>query len=138
MKRRVIGIGGLFFKSGDPEKLKKWYADHLGIKTDQYGGIFAWRAAEGNDELRTTVWSPFAEHTKYYEPSSREFMVNYRVENLEELLTELKKEGIQPVGDMDVNEFGKFAWIMDPDGTKLELWEPADKAMMSPVLNKSE
>lgn len=138
MKRRVTGIGGVFFKSPNPKQLKEWYSNHLGIDSDQYGGKFMWRAAEGSDELRTTVWSPMESETDYYQPSQREFMINYRVENLDELLKVLKSEGVQQIGEMQSFEYGKFAWIMDPDGTKIELWEPkAENLFHEPPMTKS-
>lgn len=127
MKKRVIGLGGVFFKSKDPAKTKQWYQTHLGIESDQYGSKFLWKSA--NDEVegtKITAWSPMAEDTDYYEPSKREFMINYRVHDLEGLLEELKKEGVELAGEMQTYEYGKFAWIIDPDGTKVELWEPVD------------
>lgn len=137
MKKRVTGLGGVFFKARDPEKIRNWYNKHLGIETDQYGGKFIWRAAEGNDNPRLTAWNPFPENTTYYEPSKREFMFNYRVEDLETLLEVLRQEGVRIVGEMQVFEYGKFAWIMDPEGTKIELWEPLDKPLVTPPMNKS-
>lgn len=123
--KRVTGIGGIFFKSEDPNKLKEWYKRHLGIDSDQYGFVFKWQegAKDGNG---TTVWSPFAKDTDYYNPSKLEYMINYRVDNLVELLEILKKEGVQVVGEMEEFEYGKFGWIMDPEGRKIELWEPVD------------
>ena len=128
MKKRVTGIGGIFFKSKDPNATKDWYNKHLGLNTDQWGSTFWWKDKEGND--CSTQWSPMDEATDYYEPSKKQFMINYRVENLEELLAELKKEGVEIVGEMQTFEYGKFGWIMDPDGNKIELWEPVDKAFL--------
>lgn len=138
MKKRVIGLGGIFFKSENPDKTKEWYAKHLGVESDQYGGKFVWRSAEGGDEQKITVWSPFPKDTDYYQPSKKDFMFNYRVEDLEELLKVLKEEGVEQIGEMEVYEYGKFAWIMDPDGTKVELWEPEDSSLITPPMNKSE
>lgn len=139
MEKRVIGIGGIFFKSEDPERIKKWYSQHLGIESDQYGGKFVWRGAEGDDTQKITAWSPFPKDTNYYDPSKKDFMFNYRVADLEGLLKVLKEEGVEQVGEMEVYEYGKFAWIMDPEGTKIELWEPVDEpTLLTPPMNKSE
>lgn len=128
MKKRVTGIGGIFFKSSDPDKMKEWYGKHLGFPMDQWGCSFQWK--DINDpEAKTpasTQWSPFKADTKYFQPSEKAFMFNYRVENLTELLEELKKEGVTIVGEMQEFPYGKFGWIMDPDGNKIELWEPVD------------
>ena len=123
---RVKSIGGVFFKTKDPEKSKQWYKEHLGINSGQYGGCFRWNKTNGEGE-GFTAWSPFSNSTKYFEPSQKESMVNYRVENLAELLQTLKDEGVEAVGEMEEYEYGKFGWIMDPDGYKIELWEPNDK-----------
>lgn len=135
--KRVTGIGGVFFKTSDPEKLREWYSRHLGIQTDQYGATFDWRKENG--EKGFTVWSTFKENTQYFEPSDKPFMFNYRVENLEELLKLLKEEGVTIAGTMEVFEYGKFGWIMDPEGNKIELWEPVDKTFeaMTPLTNPS-
>lgn len=126
MKKRVTGIGGIFFKTKDPEKTKSWYDKHLGIETDQYGGLFKWRDFDDKEKICTSAWSPFNENTDYFGPSDKEYMFNYRVENLEELLATLKDEGVTIVGEMEVYDYGKFGWIMDPEGRKIELWEPID------------
>jgi len=125
--KRVTGIGGVFFKCKDPEKIKSWYREHLGIQSDQYGATFEWRSLENPDKKCTTVWSPFNEKTKYFSPSEKPYMFNYRVENLENLLETLKEEGVQVVGDIETYEYGKFGWILDPEGNKIELWEPVDE-----------
>ena len=124
--KRVIGIGGVFFKTKNPQHTREWYALHLGIVSDQYGATFEWRKADAPDKKGFTAWSPFAESTQYFQPSESELMVNYRVENLEALLEVLRTEGVQIVGDMEVHDYGKFAWILDPDGRKVELWEAND------------
>jgi predicted enzyme related to lactoylglutathione lyase len=124
--KRVTGIGGIFFKTENPELIRSWYAKHLGIgMQDQHGAVFTW-GKEGTDEKGSTVWSPFKKTTTYFQPSEKDFMFNYRVENLEALLALLKEEGVQIVGEMEVYEYGKFGWIMDPEGNKIELWEPVD------------
>tara|TARA_R110002012_G_scaffold152027_1_gene311965 strand:+ start:1609 stop:1992 length:384 start_codon:yes stop_codon:yes gene_type:complete len=122
MKNRVTGIGGVFFKSKDPKASKDWYNKHLGFNTDDYGATFRWKNDE-NEEC-TTQWSPFKEDTTYFEPSKKEFMFNYRVENLVELLKTLKEEGVTVVGKMEEYSYGKFGWILDNEGNKIELWEP--------------
>ena len=106
MKKRVTGIGGLFFKSEDPKASKAWYKKHLGFNTDDYGCTFWWKDAK--EKEASTQWSPFAKDTKYFEPSKKDFMFNYRVENLVELLATLKKEGVTIVGKMEEYSYGKF------------------------------
>lgn len=128
MKNRVTGIGGLFFKTDNPEKTKDWYQKHLGFNTDQWGCTFWWKDNDGNKA--STQWSPFPSDTKYFEPSKKDFMFNYRVENLVELLQELEKEGVTIVGKMEEYDYGKFGWILDGDGNKIELWEPKDDAFL--------
>ncbi|HET8809691.1 MAG TPA: VOC family protein [Flavobacteriaceae bacterium] len=128
MKNRVTGIGGFFFKSKNPKATKNWYREHLGLNTDEYGCTFWWKGKEGND--CSTQWSPFKENTEYFKPSEKEFMMNFRVENLEELLEILKKEGVQVIGEIEKFEYGKFGWVMDPEGNKIELWEPQDDAFL--------
>ena len=125
--KRVTGLGGFFFKSTDPGAAKNWYKKHLGLNTDDYGCTFKWKDENENDG--TTHWSPFKADTDYFEPSKKEFMMNFRVENLVELLKVLKKEGITIVGEMEEYEYGKFGWILDNDGNKVELWEPIDAAL---------
>ncbi|HBI00432.1 MAG TPA: hydroxyacid dehydrogenase [Flavobacterium sp.] len=124
--KRVTGIGGFFFKSNDSKKLVEWYGKYLGLKTDQYGSTFWWKDKEGND--CSTQWSPFAEDTTYFSPSEKQFMQNFRVENLEVLLEKLKQEGVTIVGEIQTYDYGKFGWILDPEGNKIELWEPNDRA----------
>ncbi len=125
MERRVTGLGGFFFKSANPKKLKNWYHQHLGIDSGQFGWSFLWK--DQNDGSQgTTVWNVMDEATDYLNPSKQPFMMNFRVEKLEELLEVLKAEGVQTVGEMESFPYGKFAWIMDPDGNKIELWEPID------------
>lgn len=139
--KRVTGIGGVFFKTNDPEETKKWYKKHLGINSGQYGGTFEWRHAANKDKKGFTAWSPFSAGSDYFEPSEKEFMVNYRVENLEKLLEVLEEEGVEVVGEMQEFEYGKFGWIMDPNGVKIELWEPNDTVyetiVEDPESNKS-
>lgn len=128
MKKRVTGIGGIFFKTKDPKAVKDWYRNHLGFNTDQWGATFWWKNKEGDD--CSTQWSPFKEDADYFEPSKKEFMMNFRVENLDELLETLKAEGVQVLAKTESLEEGKFGWIVDLEGNKIELWEPNDKAFL--------
>ena len=137
MEKRVTGIGGIFFKCNDPEKVKQWYTKHLGIPAGQYGAMFEWREKDKPEREATTVWNPFGNNTKYFEPSEKPFMFNYRVENLEELLKALKEEGVEQVGEMQSFDYGKFAWIMDCEGNKIELWEPIDEPLIDENNSKS-
>ena len=124
--KRVTGIGGLFFKTSDPESTKSWYEKHLGIKMDAYGAVFISRKPESPDENQYLQWSPFKQDTDYFLTSEKEFMVNYRVENLEKLVAMLKDEGVTICDEIASYDYGKFVHIMDNDGNKIELWEPVD------------
>jgi predicted enzyme related to lactoylglutathione lyase len=124
MPKRVTSLGGIFFKCADPDATREWYNTHLGLDAQKWGATFEWRHLDDPDKKGTTVWSTFPENTKHFEPSGKQFMINYRVENLEWLMGELKKEGVQQVGELQVDDYGKFAHIMDPEGNKIELWEP--------------
>lgn len=125
-KGRVTGIGGIFFKTEDPAKIKEWYANNLGLKTDEYGSLFEFRKADAPEEKAYLQWSPFSDKTKYFEPSQKQFMINYRVENIEALVEELKKNGVTVVDSIETYEYGKFVHILDPENNKIELWEPID------------
>jgi predicted enzyme related to lactoylglutathione lyase len=127
--KRVTGIGGVFFKTTDKKKTMDWYQEHLGIESTEWGATFEWRDKDNPEKVCNTAWSPFAGDTKYFAPSGKPFMFNYRVENLKALLEELKKEGVQIVGEIQEFEYGKFGWIMDCDGNKIELWEPVDEKL---------
>ena len=126
--KKVTGIGGIFFKCKDAKKVREWYATHLGFAVNQYGGVFEWR--QGADTLKKgfTQWSPFSEKTKYFEPSTKDFMINYRVENLEALVEQLKEEGVTVTDTIETYDYGKFVHVMDLEGNKVELWEPNDIA----------
>ncbi len=126
---KVTGIGGLFFKTENPDMLKKWYKKHLGFNTDDWGCTFWWK--DSNEKKASTQWSPFKSDTDYFSPSKKEFMFNYRVADLKKLLAQLKKEGVTNVGKIEEYDYGKFAWILDPDGNKIELWEPLDTAFLN-------
>jgi predicted enzyme related to lactoylglutathione lyase len=123
--KRVTGIGGIFFKSDNSEKLYQWYERHLGIKgKPECGAMFQWREADDSNKEGMTVWSIFPAGTKYFEPSRSSFMLNYRVEDLDGLLKVLAEEGVEIDPKRENHEYGRFAWIMDPDGNRIELWEP--------------
>ncbi len=124
--KKVTGIGGIFFKSKDPKKLGEWYEKHLGLNTNPYGATFEWYEAPDSTKKAQTQWAPFAENTKYFEPSQKDFMINYRVENLEALVEELKKENVTIVDNIETYDYGKFIHILDAEGNKIELWEPID------------
>jgi len=125
--KKVTGIGGIFFKCKDPNKMREWYKTHLGLDAGQYGASFEWRQADDPTKKGITQWSPFAETTKYFDPSTKDFMINYRVENLEELVEELKKEGVTIADKIEASDYGKFVHIIDLEGNKVELWEPPDE-----------
>ncbi len=125
-KGRVTGIGGIFFKCKDPKQMKDWYSGNLGLKTDEYGSMFEFRKAEEPYEKAYLQWSPFSEKTKYFEPSQKDFMINYRVENIELLINDLKLKGIVVLDSIESYDYGKFVHILDPEGNKIELWEPID------------
>ena len=127
--KRVTGIGGIFFKAKDPEKLRAWYGRHLGFDITEWGSAFHWIDPQHPHAKATarTIWSPFENATTYFSPSEKQFMINYRVENLELLLDALRKENITVVGDIEEYPYGKFGWILDSEGNKIELWEPKDE-----------
>ncbi|UPT70363.1 MAG: VOC family protein [Flavobacterium sp. JAD_PAG50586_2] len=122
--KKVTGIGGVFFKCKDPKAVNEWYKTHLGFETTPYGTSFEWMDKDNPDKKGLTQWNAFPENTKYFEPSEKEFMINYRVENLEALIEQLKAEGVTIVDKMETYDYGKFIHIMDPEGNKIELWEP--------------
>lgn len=130
MKKRVTGLGGIFFKARNPELIKKWYQEHLHIHQGEYGALFKWRHHDQPEKEGHTAWSPFPDDTSYYEPSTKDYMFNYRVENLEELIDTLRDEGVEIIGEIEVYPYGKFGWIMDPEGNKIELWEPTDETTL--------
>ena len=125
--RKVTGIGGIFFKCKDPKKMREWYKTNLGLNTNDYGAVFEWRQGVDTTKKGFSQWSPFSEKTKYFEPSTKDFMINYRVENIEELVAQLQKQGVMITDTIETVEYGKFVHIMDIEGNKIELWEPNDK-----------
>ncbi len=124
---KVTGIGGVFFKTSDPQKTKEWYSKNLGLATNEYGSPFEFRNAHRPDEINYLNWSPFSDNTDYFNPSEKEFMINYRVQNIVGLVEKLKKNGVKIVDEIEEYEYGKFVHIMDDDGNKIELWEPVDE-----------
>ena len=125
--KRVTGIGGIFFHAKDPVALRAWYQEHLGIDVQEWGGTaFTWADGAGNPTKGTTVWSIGASSGDLFAPSTSTFMINYRVEDLAGLLHALRKEGCDVLEKTDDSEFGKFGWVMDPEGNKVELWQPPE------------
>ncbi len=123
---RVTGIGGIFFFSENPEKTREWYSENLGLEINEWGSSFEFRNANRPDEINYLQWSPFQEGSEYFAPSNREFMINYRVQNIEGLVRNLKENGVTIVGTIRTYDYGKFVHILDAEGTKVELWEPVD------------
>jgi predicted enzyme related to lactoylglutathione lyase len=126
--KKVTGIGGIFFKSKDPKALREWYEKNLGLNTNQYGAVFEFYRGGDSTQKGFLQWSPFKETTTYFGPSTKEFMINYRVANMDCLVAEFKKNGVQILDSIEVYEYGKFLHIMDLEGNKIELWEPNDIA----------
>ena len=123
--QRVTGIGGIFMTARDPKAQCEWYKTHLGIDVQAWGGAaFTWTDAEGNPAKGTTAWSIGPADGKHFAPSTSTFMVNYRVDDLPALLTALREEGCDVLEKIDDSEYGKFGWVMDPEGNKVELWQP--------------
>ena len=124
--KKVTGIGGIFFKCKDPKAVNEWYKTHLGFETTPYGTSFEWRDIDDSTKKGLTQWNPFPANTKYFEPSAKDFMINYRVENLEALVAQLKSEGVTIVDKIEDSDYGKFVHIIDVEGNKVQLWEPKD------------
>ena len=123
--RRVTGLGGVFFKCKDRDELTAWYRDHLGLDVEPGGPwVFEWREKDDPETIGHTVWGTFKGDTSYFDPSDKPFMINYRVDNLARVLAELRAEGVQVDDKTEESEYGKFGWIMDPEGNRVELWEP--------------
>lgn len=123
---KVTGIGGIFFFSDNPEKTKEWYSENLGLEVNQWGSTFEFRNPNRPDEINYLQWSPFKQGSDYFSPSKKEFMINYRVQNIEELVNKLKDNGVTIVDSIETFDYGKFVHIMDAEGNKIELWEPID------------
>jgi predicted enzyme related to lactoylglutathione lyase len=124
--KKVTGIGGIFFKTKDPEKMKAWYNKNLGLVTNEFGSVFEFRTSDKPESKAYSVWSPFKEDTDYFQPSEKEFMINYRVENIEKLVEELRESGVTICDEIESYEYGRFVHILDPENNKIELWEPVD------------
>ena len=122
----VTGIGGIFFKAEDPKSLKEWYREHLGIDAGDYGATFNWRDDNDPTKQGQTLWTPFPKDTKYFDPGTAPFMINYRVADLDGLVKALREEGVEVKSES--SEYGNFAWISDPEGNRIELWEPAPES----------
>ncbi len=121
---RVMGIGGVFFKATDKVALRAWYRDNLGVPVEDWGGAnFFWAQHDQLGDAHT-VWSPFASDTSYFAPSTKEFMVNFRVRDLHAMLDQLRAKGCDVDDKVEDSEYGKFGWVMDPEGNRIELWEP--------------
>ncbi|WP_304233795.1 VOC family protein [Jiulongibacter sediminis] len=127
MKNRVTGIDGIFFKSKDRKGLMEWYQKHLGIAMEEWGAVFQWDTPENPAGNKYTAFSIFDDKGDYMKPSKADFMINFQVENLDELLTTLEKEGVEVMSERENSDFGNFGWIIDPEGRKIELWEPPKK-----------
>ena len=121
---RVLGIGGIFFKSANKREMKEWYAQHLGLADSGHGVMLPWREHDNPENEQMTVWSIFSGDTKYFEPSEASFMVNYIVDDMDALLDRLEKAGVRIDPKRQDESYGRFAWIYDPDGNKIELWQP--------------
>ena len=130
--KKVTGIGGIFFKSKEPDKVKEWYQKNLGLITNDYGSLFESRTIDNPDKKEYLQWSLFPENTNYFDPSKKDFMINYKVENLTELVEELKQNGVIILDSIEEFEYGKFIHILDPENNKIELWEPVDSASDKP------
>jgi len=123
---KVTGIGGVFFKCKEPKMIREWYQKHLGLNTNQYGAVFEWYQGADSTQKGFTQWSPFKETTSYFLPSTKEFMINFRVGDLIKLVKELNSNGVTILDTIETYDYGKFIHIMDPEGNKIELWEPND------------
>ncbi len=126
---RVTGIGGIFFKAQNADVLRAWYAKHLGMPVESWGGLqFHWRRDEDPRSRGYTVWSVFDADTRYFDPSEKPFMINYRVDDLDAVLAALRSEGVTVEEKIEESEYGRFGWAMDPEGNRIELWEPPEEA----------
>lgn len=126
--KKVTGIGGVFFKCKDPKKVREWYQKHLGLTTNDYGCVFEWFQGADSTKKGFTQWSPFSDKTTYFNPSTKDFMINYRVDDLDNLVGLLRKEGVTVLDSIESYDYGKFVHILDVEGNKIELWEPNDVA----------
>ena len=125
--KKVTGLGGIFFKCDNPQSMNEWYAKNLGLPASEYGTTFEWLQADDPSKTGSTAWCAFPKDTKYFEPSKKEFMINYRVENLATLVDQLKSDGVTIIDEIVTYDYGKFVHILDPEGNSIELWEPNDE-----------
>lgn len=125
--KKATGIGGIFFKCEDPQKMKEWYSEHLGMQTNEYGALFEFRTMSDPDKRGYLQWSTFSKDSKYMDPGTKDFMINYRVQNIEAIVEEMKAAGVNVVDEIETYEYGKFVHVVDPEGNKIELWEPVDQ-----------
>jgi predicted enzyme related to lactoylglutathione lyase len=126
---KVTGIGGIFFRSKNPQQTLEWYVKNLGLVTDDYGAVFEFRNSNAPDEINYLRWSAFPDTTDYFNPSEKDFMINYRVQNIEALVKKLEENGANVVDEIQSYDYGKFVHVMDADGNKMELWEPVDSVL---------
>lgn len=127
---KVTGIGGIFFFSENPDKTKEWYSKNLGLDVNDWGSTFESRNINNPDEINYLQWSPFKQGSSYFTPSNKEFMINYRVQNIEGLLEKLKENGVTILDNIETFDYGKFVHLMDDEGNKIELWEPIDEKLV--------
>lgn len=123
---RVTGIGGIFFKSKDPGKLRDWYGRHFAMPMNEYGAVIEFRLNDAPDHKGYLQWSAFGERTKYFAPSTKEFMINYRVNDIDRLVAALRRDSVKILDSIERFDYGAFVHVMDPEGNKIELWEPQD------------
>jgi predicted enzyme related to lactoylglutathione lyase len=124
---KVTGIGGIFFACKNPKEIKDWYSKNLGLETDEYGTTFEWRKADNPANKGFTQWSPMKDNDEYLQPSRNNFIINYRVKNIESLVDDLRNNGVRILDEIESFEYGKFVHILDPEGNKIELWQPNDE-----------
>jgi len=125
---KVIGIGGVFFRSGDPDRLYAWYEKHLGLPRSPGGDVlFPWKQAGDEPKDQTTVWALFPKDTGYFGPANPAFMVNYIVDDLDGMLADLRAAGAQVEDRLEESEYGRFGWVTDPEGNRIELWQPPSR-----------
>lgn len=125
-KPRVTGVGGIFFKSAKPDDMKSWYKQNLGLETDQWGTNFEWFQGADSTKKGYTQWSPFNKESTHFEPSTKDYMINYRVVHIEKLVEQMRKNGVTILDEIESFDYGKFVHILDNEGNKIELWEPND------------
>ena len=135
---RVHGVGGVFFRCEDPAATRDWYERHLGVRSDEYGSAFVWRRESNPDQRGFLQWSPFGADTDYFGDAGQQFMINYRVDDLDGLLESLRDAGVEVVTEIEEFEFGRFVHVVDNDGRRVELWEPVDEVYDGEVTARTE